>query len=224
MARPGLSYEDVVAAIEKLLDNREKPSINRIREVIGSGSPTTISRYLKEWRTKAMQSNKEDTESNKMHTLIPETPMQMQRPQQPAPAPARPSIDVSGIADPMVKALVQSSSQQSQEILADMSEEWNIVLNESNTETKVRKLYSALLKEQTRRETAEKMALDARNYADVIKDQCSQRISDLRDNLEAHIAFLNGQIRQLKRESETDLEYYRAQLVKANEALAKLKR
>ncbi len=96
-----------------------------------------------------------------------------------------------------------------------------MILNESNPELKIRKLYAALVKEQTRRESAEQVAKEARIYADTLKEQTTQRISDLRDSLEGQIAFLNGQIRQLKRESEQSLEYYRNQLEKSNNALAK---
>lgn len=45
MARPGLSYDDIVNAINTLIASGNKPTINSIRETIGRGSPTTISKF-----------------------------------------------------------------------------------------------------------------------------------------------------------------------------------
>lgn len=50
MARSGVQYEDVQGAIEALLAKGEAPSVQKIREVLGTGSFTTISDHLREWR------------------------------------------------------------------------------------------------------------------------------------------------------------------------------
>ncbi|MCM5703442.1 DNA-binding protein [Larsenimonas salina] len=52
MARAGISYDDVQRAIEALLQRGESPSVQRIRETLGTGSFTTISDHLREWRTR----------------------------------------------------------------------------------------------------------------------------------------------------------------------------
>lgn len=51
MARSGIQYEDVRRAIDLLLQQAESPSVQKIREVLGTGSFTTISDHLREWRT-----------------------------------------------------------------------------------------------------------------------------------------------------------------------------
>ena len=234
MARPGLSYQDIVNAIEQLIAEGSKPTINSIRETIGRGSPTTISKFLKQWRTE-----KEKGASSTQASLDFE---QKQQPAKQA-APSKPTTTITKMTttkntsqlhstpsstqaplpktdDPIVNALLSGSNTLSDEMLSNMSDEWDIILNESNVEIKVRKLYAALVKEQTRRVTAEQVATESKLYADATKEQTTLRISDLRDSLESQIAFLNGQIRQLKREAETNLEYYRTQLEKANNALA----
>lgn len=51
MSRTGLSYEEVVGAIERILALGEKPTIHRVREMLGNyGSVTTISKFLRDWR------------------------------------------------------------------------------------------------------------------------------------------------------------------------------
>ena len=50
MARPGISYEQVATVADALVGQGEKPSIQRIRERLGTGSPNTIHRHLKTWR------------------------------------------------------------------------------------------------------------------------------------------------------------------------------
>lgn len=51
MARSGVRYEDVQRAIDALLAKGEAPSVHKVREVLGTGSFTTISEHLREWRT-----------------------------------------------------------------------------------------------------------------------------------------------------------------------------
>ncbi|WP_280545846.1 DNA-binding protein [Halomonas sp. 11-S5] len=52
MARSGVRYEDVQRAIDALLEKGEAPSVHKVREVLGTGSFTTISEHLREWRTR----------------------------------------------------------------------------------------------------------------------------------------------------------------------------
>ncbi|MCP5424951.1 MAG: DNA-binding protein [Gammaproteobacteria bacterium] len=50
MARPGIQYEDVKNAAHTLLERGASPSIQRIREVLGTGSNSTIADHLKRWQ------------------------------------------------------------------------------------------------------------------------------------------------------------------------------
>ena len=50
MARTGITYEQVATVADALVGQGEKPSIQRIREQLGTGSPNTIHRHLKAWR------------------------------------------------------------------------------------------------------------------------------------------------------------------------------
>jgi len=54
MGRVGISYEEVELAAEKILQDGETPTIERIRIAVGTGSNTTISKYLSEWKKQRM--------------------------------------------------------------------------------------------------------------------------------------------------------------------------
>jgi DNA repair exonuclease SbcCD ATPase subunit len=50
MARPGIGYEEVKAAAVQLLEQGVNPSIQRVRELLGTGSNSTIGDHLKRWQ------------------------------------------------------------------------------------------------------------------------------------------------------------------------------
>ncbi len=212
MARPGITYEAVAEAAQALLLRGEKITILKIREELGGvGSTTTISKFYKEWKEQALASSAAATK--------PATETAAAQPEVAPTQATQPAEAITTAADQNVQALINNARNLSQEMLNTMSNEWDIILNEKDLEIKVRKLHSALIKEQSRRESAENMGRDARQYAEAIKTQITHRVNELRDTLESQIAFLNGQIRHLKKASEEDLEYYRCQLTKANEKI-----
>lgn len=55
MARSGVTYDDVQRAIDELLAQGESPSVQKVRERLGTGSFTTISDHLREWRQRRAQ-------------------------------------------------------------------------------------------------------------------------------------------------------------------------
>lgn len=50
MARNGIQYADVHRAIDELIARGDTPSVQRIREILGTGSFTTISEHFRQWR------------------------------------------------------------------------------------------------------------------------------------------------------------------------------
>jgi len=50
MARPGITYEDVSKTAAQLLEQGLHPSIQRVREALGTGSNSTISEHLQRWQ------------------------------------------------------------------------------------------------------------------------------------------------------------------------------
>lgn len=51
MARPGITYEEVAAAADALVADGERPTINAVRDALGTGSPNTIHRHLQAWKS-----------------------------------------------------------------------------------------------------------------------------------------------------------------------------
>lgn len=55
MSRTGISYLDVTQAISRLQGRGENLTVEGIRSVLGTGSNSTIARYLRQWRSEADQ-------------------------------------------------------------------------------------------------------------------------------------------------------------------------
>lgn len=69
MARHGVSYETVKQTALKLLSQGEAPSVQRIRDSLGTGSNTTIAEHLKIWRENYAKQN--------VHTLPAQMPKEI---------------------------------------------------------------------------------------------------------------------------------------------------
>lgn len=240
MARSSITYENVVNTIESLMANGEKPTILKIREALGGvGSPNTISKYLRQWKEQALKSNQasvveqtdQPVESSSQTHNTDDTKQANACDNTSTPPPSSstkgtPNMEqadrqLSSLND-AVQSLIHNAEDISSDLLSTMSNEWNVILNEKDEQIKIRKLHAALIKEQTRREAAEKVAQESKVYSETIKEQVAQRINELKDSLESEIAFLNTQIRKLKKEAEIDIDYYRNQLEKANQKLIEL--
>jgi hypothetical protein len=206
MTVKNISYHDVLTAINKILMLKTKPSINKIRELIGYGSLTTISRHLKQWKDNSI-SKKNNKNMSTNHNIEKKTIKAKNK----------------DINHSLVQSFIDKSDTLSKEILGGMSKEWSILLNEPDEKIKVKKLYAALLKEQMRRETAQKIAKECKDYTNLIKEQTTKRIFDLRHLLQAQLDFLGRHIEQLKTDTKKNLEYYRKQLEKSNAYLTLLK-
>lgn len=95
-------------------------------------------------------------------------------------------------------------------------------MSENQLVTKIRKLESMLNKEQSRTEAAEKMASEAKQYAEVIKNQAGLRVAEVKQSMEVLIEQLRTEAEQIKKSAAQDLKYYRDQLEKANVLIAQL--
>lgn len=57
MARTGISYEEVEQVAEQILQEGQAPTIERIRYELGTGSNSTISKYLNEWKSQRLRTS-----------------------------------------------------------------------------------------------------------------------------------------------------------------------
>lgn len=60
MARQGIQYQDVQQAIDELKSRGDLPSVQRIRDLLGTGSYTTINEHLRTWRQETQITNPQD--------------------------------------------------------------------------------------------------------------------------------------------------------------------
>jgi chromosome segregation ATPase len=56
MARPGIEFKAVERVARQLLSQGQHPSVQRVRDVLGTGSNTTIAKHLKAWQKAFSQS------------------------------------------------------------------------------------------------------------------------------------------------------------------------
>ena len=57
MPRRGIEQEDVLAVIEKMLEQGVMPTAQKVRAHLGTGSLSTVQKHFKAWKTSAYQAN-----------------------------------------------------------------------------------------------------------------------------------------------------------------------
>jgi chromosome segregation ATPase len=60
MGRIGITYQEVAKAISTLQSQQKNPTVDHIREILGTGSKSTIARFLREWKSKNGLQNDDD--------------------------------------------------------------------------------------------------------------------------------------------------------------------
>jgi len=71
MGRTGITYSDVSNAIATIQGNQKNPTVDSIREELGTGSRSTIAKYFSEWKTKNGVKNTTDNGiPNELQNLI----------------------------------------------------------------------------------------------------------------------------------------------------------
>ena len=121
MARPGITYDEVVAAINVIIANSEEPTIMRIREELGNtGSPNTIHRHLTSWReSRPVEQRKAPELPSELQTaIVREIDRQA--------AEARSGVESALIATQKESATLSKSGEE--------LEEMNANLEDANTE------------------------------------------------------------------------------------------
>ena len=89
---------------------------------------------------------------------------------------------------------------------------------------RIRRLEGELMKEQSRRQAAERLSVEAQQYAELIKAEVGDHVNDLKLEMDEQINQLKQDIRDIQVKADQDLCEYRAYLEKANQALAVLKK
>lgn len=255
MPRPGLTYDDVAQAANTLNQQGTNPTIQNIRESLGTGSPITISKHLKTWK-----------EAQKSGLIQPEAPAAAERKlsrRAPASVESTPETlasedntvqvetiealsidtntpnDISNINESasMQKAPAKTFNKRERPQQAKQPQDQSkpktqkldsfeltaaslMGLSEDHLKIKILQLETAIAKEQSRREAAEAMARDIKDYAELLKSEVQQRITDMEQAYDRTIAELKANAEQLRKNAAEDLKYYRSALEKANVKLS----
>lgn len=117
MARPGITYDEVVSAIDTLIANGEDPTINRIREELGTGSPNTIHRHLVAWRSS------QPVAQRKAPELPPELQAAIVREFERQSADARSEVEKALVATQKEAATLSKSGEELEEANAALEDE-----------------------------------------------------------------------------------------------------
>ncbi|HHW77865.1 MAG TPA: hypothetical protein GX399_12690 [Xanthomonadaceae bacterium] len=217
MARTGIRFEDVRDAAESLLARGLNPTIQRVRELLGTGSNTTISEHLKSW-----QQQLAETPKLVLPPTVPEAVM--------AALDAFWKIAVqhaeAAFEEQRLAALhaVAEAEQTRDAALAEQrqarAEATEVRQKLAATQTTARELADRLLVEQERRaaaetavQTAEQGAREAAATVAQIRAETSARVAQLETTLQQARADLERQ----QTESQRQLDYER-QRGAANEA------
>lgn len=70
MARPGITYSEVANAAQQILASGKSPTIEAVRNLLGSGSNSTLAAHLKAWRSTQDQNNEISAKENIPEVLV----------------------------------------------------------------------------------------------------------------------------------------------------------
>ncbi|MFO1425172.1 MAG: DNA-binding protein [Candidatus Competibacteraceae bacterium] len=198
MARSGIRYEEVQAAAETLLGRGLNPTIQRVRELLGTGSNTTISEHLKHWQQQLAKAPKvilPPTVPEAVTTALDdfwkiavghaEAAFEEQRA-----AAAQAVLEAEKSRDIAIaeRRQAQSTAQEYQREL-------------ESTQTTVRELTDRLLVEQERR-TAAETAIQA---AEQRVRAAAETIVQIRAETAARVAQLEANLQQLRSDADRQL-------------------
>lgn len=217
MGRSGIRYEEVKETAETLLGRGLNPTIQRVREHLGTGSNTTISEHLKHW-----QQQMAEAPQAVLPPTVPEAVTQALetfwkiavQSAEAAFEEQRTRALLAVTAAEQARDAAVTSSQQAHAEAAEAHHQWEI------SQATQRDLTDRLLVEQERRTAAEMAIQEAEKRVQV----ATASIAEMRAETDARIAQMNTTLQQLRTDfdqqrldAEQRLEYER-QRGEANES------
>lgn len=193
MGRIGITFQEVKKAIAELQGKQKNPTVDSIREILGTGSKSTIARFLREWRAQhGLQSDDE----------------------------ARLPSDLLGIVQGLWDTLCDKADQQieayrqgSDSKVADMQQH---LIQSRQLETTLRQNVHSL-EEQLHRQKEETQQLKRRLIAEEQdKIRMAERVAALEARRHENQAE-NQRLHQLLKHVQENLEHYQASTQKLRE-------
>jgi DNA repair exonuclease SbcCD ATPase subunit len=185
MGRIGITYQQVANTAERLQGQERNPTVDSIREILGTGSKSTIARYLKEWRSKNEQSGGPSGIPQDLFVLVKGLWDQLQAQAE--------------------QQIIKNQEEANQEIKL-MEEKWGVAERQSqDLYTQVHQLEESLFQQKEANTTlAETLTAE---QLETYKNQ--ERIRSLEDHLEAQKSE-NIKLHALLKNIQNNLEHYHA--------------
>jgi colicin import membrane protein len=144
MARPGITYDQVAAVADAIIGEGQQPTINAVRDRIGTGSPNTVHRHLTVWRAA--------------------------RPQATATAPELPTTLTTAIAAEIERAAASARSEVENKLVQAQAEAVELSSVGEALEAERDELFEQVVELTTERDTlsgkAEQQAADLKTQAE----------------------------------------------------------
>ena len=190
MARKGITYDEVALAADRLVSEGVNPTIARVREELGTGSPNTVHRHLSNWKERQPQAQREAATlpSGLADALVKEIERQAAAARANAEEKA---LDARQSADNLAE--VGEALEEDNESLKEAAEQLERERNQAQTraderEHEVARLVSACDREQQAAESARvelaKAQLTIESYVDRIVEQ-KESVKHLAEKLDA---------------------------------------
>jgi hypothetical protein len=209
MARSGIRYEEVKEAAETLLGRGLNPTIQRVREYLGTGSNTTISEHLKRWQQQMAEAPRA--------VLPPTVPEAVTQAMEAFWKIAVQSAEAAFEKQRTRALLAVTTAEQARDAAAAEARQAQAEAVEAHHQWEIaqatqRDLADHLLVEQERRTTAEMAIQDAEKRVQA----ATASIAEMRAETDARITQMNTTLQQLRTdlnqqrlEAEQRLEYER---------------
>lgn len=198
MARSGICYEEVKNAAETLLGRGLHPTIQRIREQLGTGSNTTISEHLKRWQQEIAEAPKA--------ILPPNIPDEVMTALEPFWKIAVHHAEVAFEQQRIAAMQAITQAEQSRDAAIHEQQQAHIEANElrqrlNTTQTTAHTLANRLMVEQERRNVAEA----AIHAAEQRVQAATETVTQIRAETEARIKQLGSALQQIRVDKEQEL-------------------
>ena len=182
MARPGITFEQVAAVADAMLGKGQQPTINGVRERIGTGSPNTIHKHLLVWRAA--------------------------RPQTIAAVPELPASLASAIATEIERAAASARSEVEDKLVQSQAEAVELANAGEVLETERDALLEQVVELTTHRDTlagkAEQQAVDIEALAERVKREQQAAESARVELVKAQLKIESGSERLVDQHQENE--------------------
>ena len=190
MARSGIQYSDVQQAIDVLLTRGDNPSVQRIRDVLGTGSFTTISEHFRLWRSEREQNRDVPPPKGVPEAVVTAASQLWQEAQEAA---NQALVHYREEANRQVEAAQQAEQEASRQAADAEQRESALAEHLRHVELRMEALNRELATSQTNEHHWQQLAQDARDEAVQLKQAHQQWVVQAEENAHARATELDQQ-------------------------------